>query len=101
MKKEDKQLLVEIAIAAANHGLIKQAYAILAVFPELIADEEARALCSGLVYFALGENSAALRSLMGMKGNQAEGLRCLFSLPADMIDHAQIYALLAGDKNGH
>ncbi|WGL98733.1 EscG/YscG/SsaH family type III secretion system needle protein co-chaperone [Arsenophonus sp. aPb] len=101
MKKEDKQLLVEIALAAANHGLIKQAYAMLAAFPELIADEDARALCSSLVYFALGENSAALRSLTGMKSNQAEGLRCLFSSPAEMVNQSQIFTLLAGDENGH
>ncbi|HGJ5876267.1 MAG TPA: EscG/YscG/SsaH family type III secretion system needle protein co-chaperone [Arsenophonus sp.] len=101
MKREDKQLLVEIALAAANHGLIKQAYAILAAFPELIADEESRGLCSSLVYFALGEKSSAIRALTGLRSNQAEGLRCLFSLPADMLNHSQICTLLAGDENGY
>lgn len=36
MNSEDKQLLVEVAIAASNHGLHKQAYALLAIFLNLL-----------------------------------------------------------------
>ena len=98
----DKQLLVESAIAASNHGLPQQAYALLAVFPQLIADKEDRHICASLIYFALKEDTKALRELNACKSDVAQGLRFLFSGLGPVVGRNDIiYQLLAGGSHGN
>lgn len=100
MKTHNKQLLVESALAAANHGLEKQALTILKVFPQLVEDIEERQVLSSLVYFALNKRADALRSLNGIKTAQADGLRFLYqSVPAS-ADTTKICSLITGGQNG-
>ena len=73
MKKSDKQLLVEAALAAANHRLEKQALCIVEAFPYLIDDDEDRCICISLIYFALDKRSKAIRTLNGLSSPELKG----------------------------
>lgn len=102
MKSSDKQLLVEIAIAASNHGLYKQAYALLTIFPQLIEDEEDRRICTSLIYFGLNEPAKALRELSLCYSDMAQGLRFLFSGAGPLEGRNElIRQMLTGETNGH
>ncbi|AQS36184.1 type III secretion system protein, SsaH family [Shewanella psychrophila] len=102
MKSEDKQLLVEAAIAASNHGLNKQAYALLAIFPELIQDEEDRRICTSVIYFALKEQAKALRELKSCHSDAAQGLRFLFSGAGPIDGRSELIChMLTGGQNGN
>lgn len=76
---DDKKLLVETAIAAGNHGMKEQAYAIIKIFPDLIQDEEDRKVCISVIYFALNEASKAVRELKSCHSEAAQALAVLFS----------------------
>jgi type III secretion system SsaH family protein len=101
MNSQDKQLLVEAALAAANHGLREQAHTLLHYLPTLIADETDRALYSAMIHFGLDEQREALFCLNGLQDPRAEGLKAMFSLSsgknADEI--TRICQLLAGEKD--
>ncbi|MFW7522872.1 DUF1039 domain-containing protein [Vibrio ostreicida] len=96
MNSSDKQLLVEAAIAAANHGLEKQALCILEAFADLISDPIDCQVCSSLVYFALDKRPQAIRALIGLEGPQAEGLRLLYLSTAEKADTHKICSLITG-----
>ena len=100
MKTHNKQLLVEAALAAANHGLEEQALTILKVFPQLIEDIEDRQILGSLVYFALNKRADALRSLNGVKNVQADGLRFLYQSVASSADTTKICSLITGGQYG-
>ncbi|NRB66642.1 MAG: EscG/YscG/SsaH family type III secretion system needle protein co-chaperone [Vibrio sp.] len=100
MKSSDKQLLVEAALAAANHGLEKQALSILNAFSSLIEDEGDRRICASLIYFALDKRAQAMRSLNGLDTPQAEGLRFLYSSTAESADTQKICSLITGGSHG-
>ncbi|MBU2898914.1 EscG/YscG/SsaH family type III secretion system needle protein co-chaperone [Vibrio hepatarius] len=100
MKSSDKQLLVEAALAAANHRLEKQAVSIMAAFPHLIEDEVDRRICESLIYFALGKRAQALRALNGLHTEQAEGLRFLYTSSAESADMKTICSLITGGQDG-
>ncbi|MBM7071409.1 EscG/YscG/SsaH family type III secretion system needle protein co-chaperone [Shewanella sp. 202IG2-18] len=89
---EDKQLLVECAVAAGNHGLKEQAYAIIKIFPELILDEEDRKICTSVIYFALKEASKAVRELESCNSDTAQALAMLFSGPISSKTQQDILA---------
>lgn len=98
----DKQLLVEAAIAASNHGLTSQAYALLAIFPQLISDDEDRHICASLIYFGLNENAKALRELASCQTEAAQGLRFLFSGSGPTAGRSEIISqMLRGGSNGN
>jgi len=102
MNSEDKQLLVEAAIAASNHGLKKQAYALLAIFPQLIKDEEDRRICTSLIYFALNESAKALRELTLCHSDSAKGLQLLFSGSGPVDGRNELICqMLTGGQNGN
>jgi type III secretion system SsaH family protein len=98
----DKRLLVEAAIAASNHGLTQQAYALLAIFPQLISDEEDRHLCASIIYFALNETANALRELAPCRSEAAQGLRFLFSGAGPVVGrNDMICQMLTGACHGN
>ncbi|NRD74518.1 EscG/YscG/SsaH family type III secretion system needle protein co-chaperone [Shewanella sp. VB17] len=102
MNSEDKQLLVEVAIAASNHGLHKQAYALLAIFPQLIGDDEDRRICTSVIYFALNEPAKALRELKLCHSDAAQGLQLLFSGMGPVVGRNELIChLLTGGQNGN
>ncbi|MEW9906581.1 MAG: EscG/YscG/SsaH family type III secretion system needle protein co-chaperone [Candidatus Symbiodolus clandestinus] len=72
-----RQLVVSIAFAAINHGLLRQAEEIAAAFPDLIVDAENRALCQALLLFGLKQPTAAWRSLSQCCSTEADQLRQL------------------------
>ena len=100
MKKSDKQLLVEAALAAANHRLEKQALCIVEAFPYLIDDDEGRCICISLIYFALDKRSKAIRTLNGLSSPRVEGLRFLYASSADTADTKTICSLITGGHDG-
>ena len=100
MKRTDKQLLVEAAIAAANHQLEKQALSILEAFPNLIEDEEDRCICTSLIYFALDKISQAIRTLNGLHTPRAEGLRFFIRRLQNSADTNTICSLITGGCDG-
>lgn len=78
-----KKILVESAIAAANHGLRTQALSLMKAFPWLIDNDEDRCVCTCLIFFALGDLTQAIRALNGFQSAKVNGLRMLcMSLPA-------------------
>ncbi|WP_133407978.1 EscG/YscG/SsaH family type III secretion system needle protein co-chaperone [Parashewanella tropica] len=79
MESEHKKLLVEAALAAANHGLEKESYAIVKVFPDLIEDEEDRRICTSIIYFALNDVSGALEQLQACNSDSGKALYVIFS----------------------
>lgn len=102
MNSEDKQLLVEIAIAASNHGLHKQAYALLAIFPQIIENEEDRRICTSVIYFALNESTKALRELNPCHSDAAKGLQFLFSGAGPTIERNELICqMLTGGNDGN
>ncbi|GLT18661.1 hypothetical protein GCM10007938_24420 [Vibrio zhanjiangensis] len=100
MKRSDKQLLVEAALAAANHRLERNALCILAAFPYLITDEEDRRICESLIYFALDKRSQAIRALNGLHTPKVEGLRFLYQAPLENVDTQKICSLITGGHDG-
>ncbi|WP_299493711.1 EscG/YscG/SsaH family type III secretion system needle protein co-chaperone [uncultured Shewanella sp.] len=102
MNSEDKRLLVEAAIAASNHGLRKEAHSLLALFPELIEDEEDRSICASLIYFALNEQSEALEALRHCHSDRAQALAFLYSQSEfESQDTHKFTQLLEGDNHGY
>lgn len=102
MNSEDKRLLVEAAIAASNHGLRKEAYALLALFPQLIDDEEDRGICASLIYFALNDVADALAALKPCHSDRAKALTFLYSQSEfNRQDTHTFTQLLEGDHYGH
>lgn len=102
MKSEDKKLLVESAIAASNHGMKKQAYALLAIFPQLIEDEEDRRICTSVIYFALNESAKAIRELNLCNSLAAQGLKFLFSGSGPIADRNELICqMLTGGQYGN
>ncbi|WP_298775612.1 EscG/YscG/SsaH family type III secretion system needle protein co-chaperone [uncultured Shewanella sp.] len=102
MNSEDKRLLVEAAIAASNHGLRKEAYSLLALFPELIDDEEDRGICASLIYFALNDVADALASLKSCHSDRAKALAFLYSQSG--FNHQDTHTftqLLEGGHDGY
>ena len=100
MKSSDKKLLVEAALAAANHRLEIQAVSIMTAFPHLITDEADRRICESLIYFALDKRLQAVRSLNGLHTAQAEGLRFLYTSSAENADTKTICSLITGGHDG-
>ena len=100
MNSSDKQLLVEAALAAANHRLEKHALSIVNVFPLLIENEEDRRVWASLIYFALDKRAQAIRSLNGLHTPQAEGLRYLYVSTVESADTQKICSLITGGQHG-
>lgn len=101
MNSEDKRLLVEAAIAASNHGLRKEAYSLLALFPQLIEDVEDRCICASLVYFALNDLLDAVDALKECQSDKASALQFLYSQTQfERQDTVKFNQLLKGDHDG-
>ncbi|MGB0893411.1 MAG: EscG/YscG/SsaH family type III secretion system needle protein co-chaperone [Parashewanella sp.] len=90
MESEYKKLLIETAIAAANHGLKKQAYAILPIFDDVIIDEEDRKISMSVIYFALNDAAKAVRVLETCNSEPAQALRVLFESPVASKNQKEI-----------
>lgn len=101
MKSSDKQLLVETALAAANHRLERNALCILEVFPYLITDEEDRQICESLIYFALDKKFQAIRVLNDLHTPKVEGIRFFYQSSLENIDTKKICSLITGGHDGN
>ncbi|MGL4858476.1 MAG: DUF1039 domain-containing protein [Enterobacteriaceae bacterium] len=77
MTGADKKLLVSVAVAAANNGMAAQAYDVMALFPQLIVDEEDRHICQAVIYFVLHQLDKALSELAQCESESARTLRLL------------------------
>ncbi|MCL1123674.1 EscG/YscG/SsaH family type III secretion system needle protein co-chaperone [Shewanella surugensis] len=101
MNSEDKSLLVEAAIAASNHGLRKEAYSLLEIFPQLIEDVEDRCICESLIYFALNDLLEASDALKDCQSDKAKALQFLYSKSQfEHQDTVKFNQLVEGDHDG-
>lgn len=75
ISRDERQLLVMAALAAANHGLSAQAEQILEAFHWLIPDKALRCTCQALVLLGLEQPVAALECLTGQNIPEALTVR--------------------------
>ncbi|WP_080440015.1 EscG/YscG/SsaH family type III secretion system needle protein co-chaperone [Burkholderia ubonensis] len=74
---EARRRIVEAGLAACNHGLLQQAWAIYGALPRLIADPGHRNLIEAVMLVGLGRDGSAARLLEQMSGPEADIARRL------------------------
>ncbi len=86
LARDIKQLLVEAAIAAPNHGLLAQAQGLLEVLPALGLEDKTQALAAAMVHFGLRQPRAALNAIEGVEDTCAQDLRQMVAdYTADLV----------------
>jgi len=75
LERDVKQLLVEAALAAPNHGLLAQAQGLLEALPALGLEEKNQALVTAMVYFGLRQPRAALDAIKDVADECAQNIR--------------------------
>lgn len=76
----ERQLLLEVAFAGVNHGLLHQVRAMLPALPFLVADKDTRAVCQAVLLVGLNEPEQARCALEGVALPEAQIVRQCFSL---------------------
>lgn len=59
----ERRLLLEVAFAGVNHGLLHQVNAILPVVPSLVTDTDACAVCTAILLLGMNTPEEAKRVL--------------------------------------
>ncbi|QDQ25074.1 EscG/YscG/SsaH family type III secretion system needle protein co-chaperone [Chitinimonas arctica] len=79
LTQEDRQLLVEAAFAAVNHGMQLEVSDLLNALPWLIEDMEDRAMSGAVLLWSIGKAGQALESLAGLDSAHALLLRAMIT----------------------
>ncbi|MGT0250530.1 EscG/YscG/SsaH family type III secretion system needle protein co-chaperone [Burkholderia pyrrocinia] len=77
-----RRLIVEAGLAAVNHGLHREAWAIHAALPELIPDTHDRLALEAVMLIGLGRSGSAARLLERAGAPHARLLTPLLAPPA-------------------
>nr|WP_232450523.1 EscG/YscG/SsaH family type III secretion system needle protein co-chaperone [Burkholderia ubonensis] len=81
MTSEARRLIVEAGIAAVNHGLYREAWAIHAALPALIPDAGDRCTVEAVMLIGLGRTGSAARLIKNVPTPYAEQLAPLLAPP--------------------
>ncbi len=76
----ERRLLLEVAFAGINHGLLRQVSAILPVVPSLVTDTDARAVCTAILLLGMNTPEEAKRVLEHVNTPEAKVVMNCFLL---------------------
>ncbi|WDD90568.1 EscG/YscG/SsaH family type III secretion system needle protein co-chaperone (plasmid) [Burkholderia sp. FERM BP-3421] len=82
LSADARRLIVEAGLAAVNHGLHREAWAIHAALPALIPDAHDRLALEAVMLIGLGRSGSAARLLERASAQHAQLLAPLLSPPA-------------------
>ncbi|MCX8565614.1 MAG: type III secretion system protein, SsaH family [Glomeribacter sp. 1016415] len=81
LDQDVRRLMVELGLAAVNHGLLDDAQMIHAALIDLVADPSQRQVLAATMLIGLGQPQAALQLLAQQTQAEAELLRQLLASP--------------------